>query len=62
MEIVKAVVKFVDSSGRIVCLTDNNIAVVVYLLYGDKTPMVDGEIVLGREFGKRRMSDWKIIE
>lgn len=61
MEKIKAVVKCVDAIGRMVLLNDRN---EVVLLYGvDPHKYTAGqEIFIIREDGKRRMSDWKIVE
>lgn len=61
MEKVKAVIKCVDAIGRLVLLNDRNEVVMIYGADPHKY-VAEQEILIGREDGKRRMSDWKIVE
>lgn len=64
MQQTKAVLKFIDAAGRMVCLTETNEAALVYLKFGDIIPIVGGEVMLERiDDGKhRRVTDWSIVQ
>ena len=59
MQQLKATVNFVDSAKRAVVLTEDNQAIVIYEDQFDNHKKGD-EIVITREDGKRRASDWRI--
>lgn len=60
MDRQKAVIKFRDGQGRAVLLTERNEAVVIQNTRG---PWAEGDKVeIERPSGKRRSTDWRIVE
>lgn len=60
MDKQKAIVNFMDAARRIVLLSERNEAIVVQAPKGYQFEK-GAEIMIGREDGKRRSTDWKII-
>lgn len=66
MTMTKAEIKFFDAMGRVVVLTTENIAAVIYPTQFEKTAQgvsyaVGDRFVLVRREKERRMTDWRVI-